>query len=578
MAQEIKGFAEHLSGFIRHLKLAVAVFVVIVAVGVGFAYSLPDIYKSSGLILIEEAEIPTEIMRSTITSSSTRMLTTLNEKILTITNIIDIVKKFDLYMDKRANTPLELLALNARNSIAIEIQSRESVSASGAPGLATVGFKVSFEDEDPQVAKIVADELVALYLAANTKERSEKTSQTADFLKKEVRDLEEEIAELEGGLARYKEENAEVLPSLTSLNMNMMTRIDDQIKDIDRQMTAIEQNRISIRAQLATVDPSVPTRLSDGSFALTPADQLKQLQTQLLIYQSKYSDNHPDVIAAARDIESLKKRFGLDAGAAGLDIELADARADLAIAKEKYSDQHPDVVALDSRIIGLQREIIESQQNQLEAQVDPDNPAYISLRSALDTLEAQEYSLKEEEANLRKDLAEYERRLMLTPQIEKEMAAMGRTLSSTSNRYWVMRDKQFATEMGETLEEENKGESMLLIEPPRVPLKPYKPNRGAIIVLAFLFAIVAGIGVTQLADALDKSIREAAAIISVQGVPPIVEVPYIYTEEELAHTAKMRRVALGSSPVLLVAVVLVVHFTVMPLDVLWYSLASRIGF
>ena len=578
MAQEIKGFAEHLSGFIRHLKLAVAVFVVIVAVGVGFAYSLPDIYKSSGLILIEEAEIPTEIMRSTITSSSTRMLTTLNEKILTITNIIDIVKKFDLYMDKRANTPLELLALNARNSIAIEIQSRESVSASGAPGLATVGFKVSFEDEDPQVAKIVADELVALYLAANTKERSEKTSQTADFLKKEVRDLEEEIAELEGGLARYKEENAEVLPSLTSLNMNMMTRIDDQIKDIDRQMTAIEQNRISIRAQLATVDPSVPTRLSDGSFALTPADQLKQLQTQLLIYQSKYSDNHPDVIAAARDIESLKKRFGLDAGAAGLDIELADARADLAIAKEKYSDQHPDVVALDSRIIGLQREIIESQQNQLEAQVDPDNPAYISLRSALDTLEAQEYSLKEEEANLRKDLAEYERRLMLTPQIEKEMAAMGRTLSSTSNRYWVMRDKQFATEMGETLEEENKGESMLLIEPPRVPLKPYKPNRGAIIVLAFLFAIVAGIGVTQLADALDKSIREAGAIISVQGVPPIVEVPYIYTEEELAHTAKMRRMALGSSPVLLIAVVLVVHFTVMPLDVLWYSLASRIGF
>jgi succinoglycan biosynthesis transport protein ExoP len=226
----------------------------------------------------------------------------------------------------------------------------------------------------------------------------------------------------------------------------------------------------------------------------------------------------------------------------------------------------------------LQREIIESQQNQLDAQVDPDNPAYISLRAALDTLDAQEYSLKEEESNLRIDLAEYERRLMVTPQIEKEMAAMGRTLSSTSNRYWVMRDKQFATEMGETLEEENKGESMLLIEPPRVPLKPYKPNRSAIIILAFLFAVVAGIGVTQLADALDKSIREAGAIISVQGVPPIVEVPYIYTEEELAHTAKIRRMALGSSPVLLIAAALVVHFTLMPLDVLWYSLASRVGF
>ena len=153
MAQEIKGFAEHFDGFRRHWKMAAATFVVILAAGVGFAYSLPDIYKSSGLILIEEAEIPTEIMRSTITSSSTRMLTTLNEKILTITNIIDIVEKFDLYQDKRASTPLELLALNARQSIGIEIQSRDSVSASGLPGLQTVGFTVSFEDEDPQVAK-----------------------------------------------------------------------------------------------------------------------------------------------------------------------------------------------------------------------------------------------------------------------------------------------------------------------------------------------------------------------------------------------------------------------------------------
>jgi hypothetical protein len=141
-----------------------------------------------------------------------------------------------------------------------------------------------------------------------------------------------------------------------------------------------------------------------------------------------------------------------------------------------------------------------------------------------------------------------------------------------------MRDKQFSTEMGETLEEENKGESMILIEPPRVPLKPYKPNRQAIITLALLFALVAAVGVTQLADALDKSIREASAIISVQGVPPIVEVPYIYTDTELAHSARIKRVAIASTPVVAIVGLLIVHFVIMPLDVLWYSLASRVGF
>ena len=45
--------------------------------------------------------------------------------------------------------------------------------------------------------------------------------------------------------------------------------------------------------------------------ALAPADQLKALQTQLSIYQSRYSEDHPDVVRTKRDIESIRERFGL---------------------------------------------------------------------------------------------------------------------------------------------------------------------------------------------------------------------------------------------------------------------------
>ncbi len=141
-----------------------------------------------------------------------------------------------------------------------------------------------------------------------------------------------------------------------------------------------------------------------------------------------------------------------------------------------------------------------------------------------------------------------------------------------------MRDKQFVAEMGETLETQNKGEAMILIEPPRIPLKPYKPNRGAIITLAFLFALVAGVGITQLADAMDQSIRSGAAIVALQGVPPLVEVPYIYSDLELAHTARMKRITLASIAPVLLAGIIIMHFTVFPLDVLWYSIANRLGF
>ena len=82
MSEEIKGFSEHFAGFTRHLKLAAATSMVIVLGGVGFAYSLPDVYKSQGYVLIEAAAVPEAIVRSTVTTYATRQLTNLNEKIV----------------------------------------------------------------------------------------------------------------------------------------------------------------------------------------------------------------------------------------------------------------------------------------------------------------------------------------------------------------------------------------------------------------------------------------------------------------------------------------------------------------
>ena len=54
MAEEVKGFAEHLSGFKRHWKLAALVFGVIICGGGIFTLSLDNVYRSTGFILIEE--------------------------------------------------------------------------------------------------------------------------------------------------------------------------------------------------------------------------------------------------------------------------------------------------------------------------------------------------------------------------------------------------------------------------------------------------------------------------------------------------------------------------------------------
>jgi len=577
MAQEIKGFIDHYNGFKRHLKLAALTFATITAIGVGFAYSLPDIYKAQGYILIEEPQIPSEILRSTITSYAAQQLTILSEKILTIPNIISLIEEYDLYLEERKSEPLELLALSARNAIAVEPATRASVSESGLPNTRVVGFTISFEDEDPATAKAVTDALVEMYLSENLKSRSTLTKDTSTFLQEEVKELEAEISRLEKDMAKFKEDNADRLPSLNAMNMQQMQRVDQQMLQLESELQALQQTRIAVAAQMVGLDATTPTRLQDGTVALSPLDQLKQLQSQLTVYQSRYSDDHPDVKATKRDIEALKSRFGLDVNVAQIDQTIASVKADLASAKERYGPEHPNVLLLTKRLAELERTSTQAMQKQLESEVTPDNPAYIQLKATLNQIDAEEQAIRNTMAKLRAEMTDYEQRLMETPQVERELAALSRTLSSTSNRYWVMRDKQFAAEMGETLETESKGEQMVLVEPPRLPIQPYKPNRGAIIALTLLFALVAGIGITQLADSLDKSIHNAATLFSVQGIEPLAEIPYIYTNSELAKLAKLKKLALVGVVPLIFCIALLLHFTVLPLDVLWYSVAGRIG-
>jgi hypothetical protein len=96
--------------------------------------------------------------------------------------------------------------------------------------------------------------------------------------------------------------------------------------------------------------------------------------------------------------------------------------------------------------------------------------------------------------------------------------------------------------------------------------------------LTFLFALVAGVGVTQLVDGLDKAIYKATSIISVQGTAPLIEIPYIYTEDDLGQALKMRKMMFASLPAMLLLSMVILHFTFRPLDVLFYAVLARLGF
>jgi len=581
MAQEIKSFGDHVAGFLRHIKLAIATFAAITVIGVVVAMSLPDMYKSSAMIMIEEPEIPEALVRTTVTVYATKQISALNERIMTTSNLVGIIEKFDLYPREREDTPTRLLARQVRQRIKINFINSEAMTPQGASRPFVAAFMISFEDEEPEKAQQVVNELVSLYMAENLKARTEQTAETKDFIDSEVEKLDSVVAELEQQLARFKEDNADSLPSLNMLNLQMMQRIDASLMEVERRIFSIEENRINIEAQLATVDRNQPLMLPDGQMVVGPADQLKALQTQLTMMEGRYSDSHPDVVKVRADMAALQERFGLNMEPAKLDDQIVAARARLAVAKENYGSSHPDVLTAQNELAELEASRQFYQELTSADFTDPDNPAYIQLQSQLESLDVDEQALVSERNALRAQLLDYERRLMRTPQVEREMAALSRELNSVSNRYWVLRDKQFGAEMGQELEMQSKGERFTLVEPADVPLRPFAPDRLSIILLSVLVGLVFGVAVTQVADALDDSIYGSGAIISIQGAPPLIEVPVMDVPNQggALHglMARLPSLWVVAVPASLVVLLLVVHFVVKPLDVLFFSALRAVG-
>src|SRR5689334_6860911 len=90
---ESKSLGEYLQIFKRRQKPMQVAAAITVGLALLAALLWPPTYRSSATILIEEQEIPQELVRSTITGFANQQIKVISQRILTLSNIMDIVQK-----------------------------------------------------------------------------------------------------------------------------------------------------------------------------------------------------------------------------------------------------------------------------------------------------------------------------------------------------------------------------------------------------------------------------------------------------------------------------------------------------
>lgn len=556
------------------MLLTAAVVFAIVAI---VALVLPPVYRSTATILIEEQEIPQDLVRTTITSFADQRIQVISQQVMTRANLMQIVDKYDLYARQRRRETTEELLERMRKDIKLELVNSDVTDRrSGSKTTATIAFTLAYDSVSPEKAQKVANELTSLYLNENLQIRKQKTDETSSFLAEEAERLRARMAEIDDGLASFKLKNQGRLPELAQVNMQMRDRADTELLDLERQGASIEERRFYLQAQLAQMKPNTPIISSSGEHISDPEDRLKALRAQYAGLDGLYSREHPDMIRMRRQMAALERETASPMDGSEEAKQLTKLKGDLAANRDRYSDDHPDVVKLKGVIAALE-ESIARVPVRAAAPKKIENPAYLTLQAQLEALDTEARALKKHREELRSRIGVLESRLEKTPEVEKDYLDLSRDRENTMVRYREIRAKLMEAQVAQDLEKGRKSERFSLIDPPQLPEKPRSPNRPMILLIGMLMALGGGAGSVGLLEALDSSVRNSKDLAHTLPVPLLSSIPYIRNEADRQRRKFPWKLAIGGAIGTLAALLLAIHFFWMPLEVFWFSMLRRLG-
>ena len=160
---------------------------------------------------------------------------------------------------------------------------------------ASVAFTLAVSAESATDAQKLTRQLSEAYLEAHRDEREARAKDITDFLEEEADRLQVEIADLDGRLAGFKQDEQKQLPELMGINRGLFERTQQKIDQAEQRIRAYQQQITAIAGELALTDPYQEVISEGGRVLQSGSERLSGLTLEYLRVSSRYSAEHPDV-------------------------------------------------------------------------------------------------------------------------------------------------------------------------------------------------------------------------------------------------------------------------------------------
>ena len=468
---------EFLEIFLRRKWLILFSIMVILFGASVYCVVTPELFRSSTTILVVPQRVPENYVRSTVSTRIEDRVATIRQQVLSRTRLVSVMDELGIFKDKRKSQPVEVIVEMMRNRISIETMNTDNRHNDA--------FTLSFVHENPQTAMLTTSRLASFFIDENLKTREQQAVGTAEFLDSQLQETKKKLEEQEERVKKYKSAFMGELPQELQANLQMLSRMQDQLRANAEAIRVAQDRKMFTEAQVNSMEMQISTleaqaraaalnspgqlpveSISPGDPAAGYAAELNLRKTQLANLSVRYTDKYPEIRRLKDEIAQLEKRVAETRG--------TSPAVPPAIGEQGNNSVPPPITATAS----FPREREELQR----------------LRAALKGFDLDTLSLKKERKELERNINMIESKVSRSPKREQEMVSLTRDYENLRQSYEALLRNKLDADVSQNLEKRQKGEQFQILDPANLPENPFVPNRPKVFGIALMAALLIGFG------------------------------------------------------------------------------------
>ena len=489
----------------RHKWLGVATAWLVCTAGwIGVAL-MPTKYESSARVYLNADPLLTPLLRGLAADTDpTRQLDFMQRTLLSRPNLEQLVHLTDLDINVTNADQKEALFKRLARDILV------------APVTLNL-LTLSYHDQDPNTAKNVVQSLLTIFAEKTAGSSRADMDNAQRFLDSEINSYRDQLRAAEKRRAELAQQYSDIVSNRPP---DAGTSGDDSISRLDQARAAVGQlklelgdaltKRDALQKQLAAVPPTInvdsaPQVVVTGG-RLAPVDErLQELRRNLDSMVIKYTDDHPDVKAARRQIAEIEAEAKSSSGAGK-----PGGTTKGEIANPVYEQIKVRLVDAEAALAAAQRRLDEARANQERIEkIAASAPGVLVLAQDLD-----------------------------------------RDYSILKKNYHELVARREATQIANAADTKTEKIQFRIVDPPQVPILPAAPNRPMLVSMVLLFGIGAGIAGPLALTQMDRSFATIEQLRKL-GLPILGSVSRLSLGAARRHAA-IQLVGVCASAVLLI--------------------------